>query len=446
MTEFNKIPPQAIEIEEAVLGALMIEANTFERVQGILRPESFYKAENRAIYEIIAHLASQNKPIDLLVVVQELQSRNKLEEIGGPAYIADLTTRVGSAAHLEYHAKVVVQKAMLRDLIRISSELQAKAFDESNDVDELITDASKAIDEITSSVGGHSGRTQYEVIKSALSEIEQDCIQAQKGQAPGITTGFTTVDKYTGGWRPTNLIILAARPGVGKTSLALHFAKVAASQGKWVNFYGLEMTSEDLTRIMIAGESGVNRSSLRDGKVNSEWNSIHKATGNLYDLPILWYDQAGITADQIAANTRKNAKRGQCDMVIVDYLQLLTPTDKKAIREQQVSLMTRTLKKAGLESKVPIILLSQLNREASESQPKLHHLRESGAIEQDADIVVFPWIDLENNYQLIIAKNRRGITGMIEIKPQHDMTRFSEGGFSSRWPEYNPDEFVESLK
>ena len=181
MTEFNKIPPQAIEIEEAILGALMIEANTFERVQGIIRPESFYKAENRAVYEIIAHLASQNKPIDLLVVVQELMSRDKLEEVGGPAYIADLTSRVGSAAHLEYHAKIVAQKAMLRELIRISSELQTKAFDETNDVGELITDAGRAIDEITSSVGGHSGRTQYEVIKSALSEIEQDCIQAQKG-------------------------------------------------------------------------------------------------------------------------------------------------------------------------------------------------------------------------------------------------------------------------
>ena len=441
---YGIIPPQALDVEEAVLGALQIEAQSFYKIANIITENSFYNENHRIIFGAIKRLHESRKVVDLLTVTKALRDSGELEIIGGPLFITKLTGNVASAAHIEYHARIIAQTYIRRELIRISTEALKKGYDESFDIDDQLNEIRAGFNEIENiAVSSHSGKIQSEVLKKALAEIESDCTSVKKGETPGITTGFRTLDRYTGGWRSTNLIILAARPGIGKTSLALHFAKVAARSGKWVNFYGLEMTSEDLRRIMIAGESGVNRSNIRDGKVlDSDWIKINQSIGNLEKLPILWYDQAGITADQIAANTRKNMKKGQCDLVIVDYLQLMTPTDKKAIREQQVSNMTRTLKRAGLDSRVPIICLSQLNREASESQPQLHHLRESGAIEQDADIVIFPWIDPQNDFRLIIAKNRRGITGMIRINVAQEMTRFYEEEVFQE-PVYDPNQFIE---
>jgi replicative DNA helicase len=438
------IPPQALEVEQVVLGALLIESQSYYRIANIVSENSFYKPEHQVVFSAIKRLHEERKPVDLLTVTKALKNANELEKVGGPLFVTQLTGKIASSAHIEAHARIIAQTFIRRELIRVSTEALKKGYDESFDIDDQLNEIKASFNEIENiAVSSHSGKIQSVVLKNALAEIERDCVRVNKGETPGITTGFRTVDRYTGGWRPTNLIILAARPGVGKTSLALHFAKVAARSGKWVNFYGLEMTSEDLNRIIIAGESDVNRSNIRDGKVQeSEWLKINQSSGNLEKLPILWFDQAGITADQIAANTRKNSKKGQCDLVIIDYLQLMTPTDKKAIREQQVSNMTRTLKRTALDSLVPVICLSQLNREASESQPQLHHLRESGAIEQDADIVIFPWIDPQNDFNLLIAKNRRGITGKIRINAGQEMTRFYEDeDFHS--PAYNPNQFTE---
>lgn len=432
MNELGKIPPQAIDVEEAVLGALMLQSDAFHAVRSILKPESFYKEEHRKIFSVINELASKEKPIDLLVVTRLLKDRGELEEVGGPLYITQLTSRVASAAHIEHHSRIIAQKFIQRELIRIGSETVSLGFEDTLDLEDQLENLKSKVNEIENiSCSSNTGKSQFDVLRETVIEIEQDCGNEKSGKPAGINTGFSILNQSTGGWRKTNLIIIAARPGVGKTSLALHFAKVAAQNGQWINFYGLEMTSEDLMRIVISSESGVSRSDIRDGKLQEDqWDQINLSAGKLEKLPIIWYDNAGITAGQINANTRRNSKRGRCDLVIIDYLQLMSPTDKKASREQQVSEITRNLKRTGLEAKVPIICLSQLNREASEGKPQLHHLRESGAIEQDADVVIFPWRDQDENYQLTIAKNRRGKKGTFQIIANEEMTCFDN---------YNPN-------
>lgn len=430
-TEYFSLPPQAVDVEKIVLGALLLEGDSFYRIAGIINENSFYEPKNAIVYKAIKSLNKAGKPIDLATVTRELSVMKELDNVGGPFYVTELTSRVASSGHIEHHARIIAEAYIRRELIKIARQTVSNGFDESIDLNELLNGFKTSVSEIENiAVSTHSGKIQSSTIKQALSEIEQDCININNGKTPGIPTGFKTVDKYTGGWRKTNLIILAARPGVGKTSLVLHFAKMAAMAGKWVNFYSMEMTGADLMRIMIAGESGVDRSNIRDGRLQEwEWNGINRSVAKLEKLPILWYDNAGMTSTQIEANTRKNVKKGQCDLVIIDYLQLMTPTDKRAIREQQISEMTRTLKRTALDSKVPVICLSQLNREASETKPQLHHLRESGAIEQDADIVLMPWIDPESEYNLIVAKNRRGVRGIIRLSAAPDFTAFYDADF-----------------
>ncbi|MCL4481821.1 MAG: replicative DNA helicase [Bacteroidetes bacterium] len=427
ITTFDKVPPQAIDVEEAVLGALMLEKDAYHTVQAILKPESFYKEEHKKIFNVIKELASKEKPIDLLVVTQELKNRGELDEVGGPLYITQLTSRVASAAHIEFHARIIAQKFIQRELIRIGSELITASFDDNEDIETILSNLKLNISEAEGySYNSNSGGLQADVCKAAIIEIEKDCQTVKAGKSPGITTGFRDLDYSTGGWRNTNLIVLAARPGVGKTSLALHFAIKAARAGNWVNYYSMEMKKEDLFRIILSGESGVNRSDIRDGTLkDSDWIPINNAVTSLENLPIIWFDYAGITPAQIKANTAKNRKKGKCDIIILDYLQLIAPTDRKAIREQQISEMSRTFKGIALNENIPFICLSQLNREASETKPQLHHLRESGAIEQDADIVLFPHRDKEDNSFIItVAKNRRGRIGDFKILANDEMTVF----------------------
>ncbi|MCL6103693.1 MAG: replicative DNA helicase [Bacteroidetes bacterium] len=427
ITTLDKVPPQAIDVEEAVLGALMLEKDAYHTVQAILKPESFYKEEHKKIFNVIKELASKEKPIDLLVVTQELKNRGELDEVGGPLYITQLTSRVASAAHIEFHARIIAQKFIQRELIRIGSELITASFDDNEDIETILSNLKLNISEAEGySYNSNSGGLQADVCKAAIIEIEKDCQTVKAGKSPGITTGFRDLDYSTGGWRNTNLIVLAARPGVGKTSLALHFAIKAARAGNWVNYYSMEMKKEDLFRIILSGESGVNRSDIRDGTLkDSDWIPINNAVTSLENLPIIWFDYAGITPAQIKANTAKNRKKGKCDIIILDYLQLIAPTDRKAIREQQISEMSRTFKGIALNENIPFICLSQLNREASETKPQLHHLRESGAIEQDADIVLFPHRDKEDNSFIItVAKNRRGRIGDFKILANDEMTVF----------------------
>lgn len=427
--QFGKIPPQAIDVEEAVLGALMLERDAIHQVSDIIDTQSFYKNEHQKIFEAIKTLSRGNKEVDLLMVTQELKKQNILEEVGGPMKIMELTSRVASAAHIEFHARVIADKFLQRELIRVSSEIQVKAYDESIDLDDLLNDAKSSINDVDSfTMSANLGQYSNHVATEALRELEKDCVATRSGISPGIPTGFDDLNRALGGWRNTNLIILAARPSVGKSSLALHFAITAALQNYWVNFYGLEMKNHDYFRILLSGLTGISRTDIRDGRLEQDdWKKIHDATAILEKLPIIWNDNPGITANNVRANTIRNKRAGKCSLVIIDYLQLMKPADKKAIREQQIADMTRTLKETCLSEDVPIIALSQLNRDVekrSDKEPNLSDLRESGAIEQDADVVLFLW-DHENP-KLKIGKNRRGKIGPVDFWSNSEKTSFGD--------------------
>lgn len=436
-TYLGQMPPQAIDLEEAVLGALLLDRDAYSEIASIVDVPTFYKKENQLVFAAIKSLATKNQPIDILIVTEELRRLGTLQEAGGPFYVAGLTSRVASAGHIEKHARILAQKHMARELIKVAAEIQKTAYDHDSDVEDLLIYADKAISGIYEGAAiGDTGTNHDAVIAEAFDEISEDCTNAAKGILPGIPTGFDSLDAIVGGWKPGILVILAARPGVGKTSLALQFAKTAGQLGKWVNFFSFEMRKTDLAKIFISGESGVSRTKIRDGKVNAaDWDQIYKVGAT---LPIKWIDRTGINVHQIKTIVRKNRKAGQCDMVVIDYLQLLAPTDRKLIREQQISEMSRTLKEIALSEGVPVICLSQLNREAEKDEPQTSHLRESGAIEQDADIIIFPWrpgynggvVDgepvPETEIKMLVKKNRRGRRGDFKIYANEEMTAFSE--------------------
>jgi replicative DNA helicase len=449
--EFGKVPPQSVEIEKGVLGALMLESDAIHKVAGIVTAESFYLESHSEIFIAVKSLSDLNRPIDLLTVTKALRDAGKLDQVGGPLYITQLTSRIATAAHIEHHARIIEQLHIQRELIKIGSQTVTEVFEDGADVEDLFATLKNRISNLEdSTLGTNSGKSQLAVIQEAINEIENDCSQNQNGKTPGITTGFKILNNATGGWRKTNLVIIASRPSVGKTSLAMHFAKMAARTGAWVNFYSLEMKSSDLMRTMISGESSVDRLKIRDGKVNEyDWTAINSSLKNFEKLPIIWNDYAGLTSSMIRSNTIRNRKAGRCDLIIIDYMQLIKPFDKKAIREQQISEISRTLKEISLSENIPVICLSQLNREAGSDKPQLHHLRESGSIEQDADIVIFPWRNKADNdrFFLTIAKNRRGITGDIEIFPNEEMTGFTDARHDIsqllQKADYNPNRTIE---
>ena len=445
--QFAKLPPQAVDVEEAVLGALMLEQDAFVTVSHIITAESFYKEDHRKIFEAIKHLSTHEKAVDLLTVTQRLRDQGELDAVGGPLYITQLTSQVASAAHIEFHSRIIAQKYFQREAIRLSNEVTKMAYD-GEDVDVLGTFWRKSIDDLDNIFTvADSGTQLNSVLKTTVRSIEQDCRSTKENHTPGIPTGFKTFDTSTGGFRNGNLVILAARPGVGKTSFALRFTIEAAKAGFWVNFFSLEMNKEDLARIVLASESGVYRSDIRDGYLKeNDWQTLNKAITRIENLPIIFRDASGMTINQIQGAIRKNRKNGRCDFVIIDYLQLVRPNDMRAIREQQIAEISRTLKTTALNENIPIMALSQLNRAADGEQPRLSHLRESGAIEQDADLVCFlhkpePGRDL---IKITVAKHRRGRLGEIDVYANSEMTRFSENPTASEYDQsYNPNHTIE---
>lgn len=447
-TEIDKLPPQAIEVEEAVIGALMLEPGAFNSVSGILTAESFYKNEHQIIFDTVKDLHSRKRKIDLLTVTQALKDRDLLNEVGGPMAVTQLTRRIVSAAHIQAHARIIAEKYYKRNTIQKATELIKLAFSD-EDIDLIAAqwkESKNSLEDVfmVSDTGTHIS----DVLKTTIQQIEEDCQKVDSGGIPGITTGFKSLNYTTGGWRNTNLIVLAARPGVGKTSLHLHFALSAAKAGHWVNIFSLEMDKEDLTKILISTESGVNRSMIRDGRGldQSDWIKINDGLSELEHLPIIFKDSAGLTTLQIESIVQVNRKKNRCDFVIIDYLQLIKSTDKRANREQQIAEISRTLKTIAMENNVPVMALSQLNRIKEDEEPGLINLRESGAIEQDADIVCFLYRPESSDWiKLLIAKHRRGRTAELNIYHDHQMTRFSENPFDENEIPH-PDQRIEAIK
>lgn len=441
--QYGKIPPQAVEVEEAVLGALMLEREAFIGVADVLIEESFYKEEHRTIFKVIKELSMQDKPVDLLIITQELKNRGLLEQVGGPVYITQLTSKVASAAHLEFHARIIAQKYIQRELIRACSEIQSNAFDETKDVDELINQAESAIFKI--SEGNIKKETQpiKPILKEAVNLI-QEASKRDDGLS-GVPSGFSGVDRVTSGWQKTDLIIIAARPAMGKTAFILSMTRNMAVQFKVpVAVFSLEMSSIQLVNRLISAESELGSEKIKKGTlIGDDWNRLNGAIQVLDEAPIFIDDTPALSIFEFRAKCRRLKMQHDIGMVLVDYLQLMTAgTDTRGSREQEVSMISRSLKAIAKELNVPIIALSQLNRSVESREgkrPQLSDLRESGAIEQDADMVIFihrPEYyglteDEEGNSlrgiaEIIIAKHRNGAVEDVKLAFRKELARFSD--------------------
>lgn len=442
--DLGKLPPQAPELEEAVLGAVMLEKDAILEIIDILKPESFYKEEHQKIFQAIIDLTSANKVIDLLTVTEELRKKKQLEEIGGPVYIAQLTSRVASAAHVEFHARIVAQKHIQRELIRVSSEIQSRAFDESTDVDDLL-DFSEA--ELFNIAQGNIKKESQKVnvlIREAILQIEEASKRADS--LIGIPSGFTKLDRMTNGWQNSDLVIIAARPSMGKTAFVLTMARnIAVEHNRAVAIFSLEMASLQLVNRLIVAETELPSNRIRNGKLaDFEWEQLDYKIKKLVDAPIFIDDTPAISIFELRAKARRLKRQHNMEILIIDYLQLMTGTpDTKGNREQEVSTISRALKGIAKELDIPVIALSQLNRSveirSGTKRPQLSDLRESGAIEQDADMVIFihrpekyGLMEDENGNSLrglaeiILAKHRNGPIGDIFLKFKDEFAKFTE--------------------
>ncbi|MFA8301180.1 MAG: replicative DNA helicase [Hyphomicrobiales bacterium] len=391
--EHSKIPPQSTELEEAVLGALMIEKDAVTTVIDILKPEVFYKQANQAIYFAIQSLFARSEPIDILTVTNELKSNGDLELVGGPYYITQLTTRVSSSAHIEFHARIILQNHLKRELIRIGSEIVKDAYEDTNDVFELLDKAEQNLFSISENNLRRSFADMPSLVQEAVSEIESS--RNDEGHLKGIPSGFTELDRLTAGWQKSDLIILAARPGMGKTAFTLTMARnIAVDFSRAVAVFSLEMSSVQLVTRLISAETQLSADKLKKGNLaDHEWQQLNTKIAPLVNAKLFIDDTPALTIFELRAKCRRLKAQHNIEMVFIDYLQLMSGSSDKGNREQEISAISRGLKSLAKELNVPILALSQLSRavetRGGSKKPMLSDLRESGAIEQDADMVMF---------------------------------------------------------
>jgi len=446
---YGKVPPQARELEEAVLGAIMLEKNAFDAVIEILKPECFYVDAHQRIFRAMQSLANKSQPIDILTVVEELKSREELEMVGGPYYVTKLTNAVVSAANIESHARIILQKFIQRELIRISGEIINDAYEDSTDVFELLDDAEAKLFEITNSHLRSSIQPVDSVLVQTIQRIED--LRHRNEDITGVPSGFKTLDKVTYGWQNSDLIILAARPAVGKTAFALNLARNAAlnpSKPTAVAFFSLEMSASQLVQRILAAESEINLEKIARGKMEEhEMKQLYtKGIQRLSQAPLFIDDTPALNIFELRAKCRKLKNKHNVGLVIIDYLQLMSGTgdNRNANREQEISNISRNLKGLAKELNIPIIALSQLSREVEKRGakdgsrvPQLSDLRESGAIEQDADMVMLlyrpDYYDIHSNAEgedqrglteVKIAKHRNGSLETIKLKALLHIQKF----------------------
>lgn len=434
--EKGKIPPQAIDLEEVVLGAMMIDKKGVDEVIDILSAEAFYKDSHKHIFEAIFKLFENSEPVDLLTVSSQLKKDAKLDLIGGDFYLISLTQRVSSSAHIEFHARIILQKYIQRSLIKISNEIIEEAYDETKDVFDLLDHAEAKLYEVTQGNVKKSTETAQSLVIQAKKKIEE--ISNKEGLS-GIPSGFTKLDRLTSGWQPSDLIIVAARPGMGKTALTLTMARnIAVNSNIPVAFFSLEMSSVQLITRLISSETGLSSEKLRTGKLEKhEWEQLNVKVKTLEKAPLFIDDTPSLSIFDLRAKARRLASQYGIKMIVIDYLQLMTAggSQKGGNREQEISMISRNLKALAKELELPVIALSQLSRavetRGGSKRPLLSDLRESGAIEQDADIVSFiyrpeyykieEWDDderspTEGQGEFIVAKHRNGGLENIRLK------------------------------
>ncbi len=433
-------PPQAIDIEEAVLGALLLEQNAVADVVDMLPPESFYKESNRKIFKCISALASRHDPIDIFTVAQELKKTDDLDEVGGPAYLSQLSLRIGAAAHIDYHTKVLLQKYIQRELISISYEVQRDSFDDTLSVDDLLDSTQQKIFNLADRNMKRETQVVQDIINEAIEELQS--VQNRTDGLSGVPSGYTGIDRVTYGWQPSDLIIIAARPAMGKTAFVLTMARNMTVEHKVpIAVFSLEMSAVQLVKRLMVSETGLSSEKIRGGKklVEHEWVQINDRLNSLSQAPLYIDDTPSLSIYEFRSKARRLVASAGVKMIIIDYLQLMTgPPELKGMREQEVSSISRSLKAIAKELNIPIIALSQLSRAVETrgggKRPQLSDLRESGAIEQDADIVMF--IHRQDYYgmtddpsqvgmtEIIIAKHRNGAVCDVNMRFRASEVRF----------------------
>ncbi len=422
----DRLPPQNLEAEKGVLGSIFLEPSVILKVVEILSPEDFYREAHAEIYRAMLSLFERHEPIDLITVHDELSARGTLEEVGGAVYLAELAGMLPTSAHAVHYAQIVKEKALLRRLIRTATEIAARAYEASEPVEDLLEAAEKAIFELRSYSEREGFKNIKDLIKETIRQLEK--LHQRPELITGVPTGFTEFDHLTAGLQPGDLVIVAGRPSMGKTSFALNIACYAAAEaGVPVAIFSLEMSREQLAARMLCAEAKVNLQSLRTGNLSeSEWQRLTFAANKLTRAPIFVDDTPALSVLDLRAKARRLMSEHGLGLIIIDYLQLLQSRERRERREQEISEISSSLKAMAKEFNVPVVALSQLNRRVEErpdKRPQLADLRESGAIEQDADLIVFIYRDEVYNKEsphkgtaeIIIGKQRNGPTGTVRL-------------------------------
>ncbi len=461
---YGHLQPQALDIEKVVLGAMLIDKDAFSMVSEILHPETFYEPRNQMIYQSIQTLSLQEKPVDIFTVIEQLKTDGNLEEVGGPVYITELSQHVASSAHVEYHAHILQQKFLARQLISFASVIETKAFDDGVDVDDLMQEAEGSLFEL-SQKNMRQDYTQIDpVIKQAMQDIQKAASRADG--LSGIPSGYTKLDEMTSGWQSSDLVIIAGRPAMGKTSFALSMAKnMVVDFNVPVAFFSLEMNNVQLVNRLISNVCEIQGSKIMNGQLApDEWNRLDKNIRNLEGAPLYIDDTPGLSIFELRSKARRLAKEKGIKAIMIDYLQLMNANGMRfGNRQEEVSTISRSLKGLAKELNIPVIALSQLNRgvESREGiegkRPQLSDLRESGAIEQDADMVMFvhrpeyyhiyadeKGNDLHGMAQIIIAKHRKGAVGDVLLNFRGEFTRFENPDANSYAPPTDGGEILGS--
>lgn len=454
--DLGRVQPQAPELERAILGALLVEREALDTALTVISSDMFYVKANAVIFEAIVSLAGEDKQVDIFTVKNRLQTEGRLEEVGGAYYITSLTSGIVSSLHLLDHCLIVKDKYLKRKIVEMSYHGVDAGYDETQETDEVIAGMNAEIERLQEMLVGDKGASSLsEVSQISLRQMEERMRQFREGVPPGIPTGFADLDRMTNGWGRQWVVILAARPSVGKTSVAVHMAKKAATKGYAVVFFSLEMSKENISDKIILSETDVNAGDFSSGNLGiRDSEEIREAAMKVSALPIHIEDNPRMRVQNIVSRARLLKKQGKCDMVIIDYLQLITPDTRQGRnRENEVSEISRLLKLGAKELDVPFIVLCQMNRdiEAEKREPRLSDLRESGAIEQDADAVIFiqrkgmyndqvidkgTGLDITNRIELFVRKNRFGRLGTVYISHDGSMKRFYDwdNGASRQFP------------
>lgn len=435
----DRVPPQSIEAEQSVLGAMMIEKEAITKVTEMLNPEDFYRESHRLVFQAMLTLYNRNEAVDIITVTEQLRKDEKLDGAGGIAYVTSLANAMPTAANVLYHARIVEEKALLRGLITTATHIASMGYDATEEVEKILDEAEKLMLSVGSRKVGAGFLPIKDIVSKAMEKIEQ--LYQSKGGITGLPTGFKDLDRLTSGLQPSDLILVAARPSMGKTAFTLNIAQyVALREKKPVAFFSLEMSKEQLVQRMICAEAAIDSSKLRIGDLaDSDWPKLINACTRLYEAPLFIDDTAGITVTEMRSKARRLKTEHGLHLIVIDYLQLMQGSSSRSgeNRQQEISEISRSLKALARELHVPIIALSQLSRSVESRQvkrPMLSDLRESGSLEQDADIVSFlyredyytPETENKNITEIIIAKHRNGPVDTVKLFFHKQFTRFAD--------------------